>query len=356
MPARRAAPATSVEPSIDYSGSKKGTFSTDPAEFTKGDKVKLTGNFPDSSANLVVTFYKETSPGSNNYDSVGTDESNQYGNAYFLDYQVDAKQRMFARTSKGLVTELDTLDPKIPPDPDTCSTAGTLTSNPAFITPNSKVQLWANYEIDQSGAKVDFYKKGSPNVLLGSTTANSNGNAYLKDYEVKAGTQEVFAISSKNVCTPTLNLTPGPVTPESFTTEDGALTGPTGKVYDGRKGSFGANFPNGTYDIVFFMKDGSKWVTIGQVTSNSSGDAVLPNYQLNGDHDYFAGTADKQHRTAVAQLQAPQAERGHHRRPEHAGEEGHLRHHGLRRHPDHEGCRLRGQDRPDDGRHADRHA
>ena len=189
-------PATSVT-SIDYSGSKKGTFSTDPAEFTKGDKVKLTGNFPDSSANLVVTFYKETSPGSSNYDSVGTDESNQYGNAYFLDYQVDAKQRMFARTSKGLVTELDTLDPKIPPDPDTCSTAGTLTSNPAFITTGSKVQLWANYENDQSGAKVDFYKKGSPNVLLGSTTANSTGNAYLKDFEVKAGTQEVFAISSR---------------------------------------------------------------------------------------------------------------------------------------------------------------
>ncbi len=290
--------ATTSVASIDYSGSKKGTFSTDPAEFTKGDKVKLAGNFPDSSANLVVTFYKETSPGSNNYDSVGTDESNQYGNAYFLDYQVDAKQRMFARTSKGLVTELDTLDPKIPPDPDTCSTAGTLTSNPAFITTGSKVQLWANYENDQSGAKVDFYKKGAPNVLLGSTTANSSGNAYLKDFEVQ-GAQEVFAISSRNICTPTLNLTPGVVAPEDFATQDGALTGPTGKVYDGRKGSFGANFPNGTRDIVFFVKDGSEWDSIGQVTSNSSGDAVLANYQLDGDHEYFAGSADKQHRTNV---------------------------------------------------------
>ncbi len=84
----------------------------DPTTFVDGQGIKLTANFPDSSAGQLVTIYKETSPGSNDYAATSTtDEANSQGNAYMYDYEVNGDQRIFARSANGDVTEVDPLEP-----------------------------------------------------------------------------------------------------------------------------------------------------------------------------------------------------------------------------------------------------
>jgi len=98
-------PADVVTPS----GPVKGSFSTDPATFADGDKIKITANFP--SGLFLVKLYKETAPNSNEWTAVAQDQSNSSGNAYFLDYEVNGTQRVFARKSNGERTEVRTLAP-----------------------------------------------------------------------------------------------------------------------------------------------------------------------------------------------------------------------------------------------------
>ncbi|MGA8850781.1 MAG: S8 family serine peptidase [Aeromicrobium sp.] len=84
-----------------------GNLYTEPSTFTEGQLVKMAANFPDGVFNVVL--YEETAPGV--WTSVATDESNKSGNAYFLNYRVTGTQRVFALTSRGTRTEVDTLTP-----------------------------------------------------------------------------------------------------------------------------------------------------------------------------------------------------------------------------------------------------
>ena len=80
-----------------------------------GDQVTLTANFSDSQKGKVVTFYEETSPGSGDFESFGTKAANSSGNASLAGHSVDAEHQVFARTSAGKETEIDTLKPSAAP-------------------------------------------------------------------------------------------------------------------------------------------------------------------------------------------------------------------------------------------------
>jgi hypothetical protein len=93
-------------------GPDSGDLSTSPSTFFVGDTITITANFADSQSGKVITFFKETSPGSGDYDSIGTKTANGSGNGSLTGYTISATQKVFARTSAGKETEVDTLTPK----------------------------------------------------------------------------------------------------------------------------------------------------------------------------------------------------------------------------------------------------
>jgi hypothetical protein len=99
---------------IPHPGGASGSLGQDPAQFENGQAITLSANFSSSASGDNVTIYKETSAGSNNYESTGkSDVANSNGNAYITGYTVNGTQRVFARGSDGRVTEVDTLKPVV---------------------------------------------------------------------------------------------------------------------------------------------------------------------------------------------------------------------------------------------------
>jgi hypothetical protein len=95
-----------------------GDLSTSPSTFFVGDTITITANFADSQSGKVITFYKETSPGSGQYDSIGTKTASSSGNGSLTGYTINATQKVFAQTSAGKATEVDTLTPNELPGDD----------------------------------------------------------------------------------------------------------------------------------------------------------------------------------------------------------------------------------------------
>ena len=194
---------------IPYPGDNGGgNFSTNPATYEVGGVVELVANFATDQSGKTVTYYKEDPTGTNDYDTIDTRTANSNGNAYLKNYQVNAEQKVFAKTSAGKVTEIHTLDPT-PPVPVTPNgpVAGTLTPTPATYSTGDTIQLGANFP---SGTfPVSFYEKGPDDVwnLLTTVQSNTSGNAYFKTYKV-TGAKTVFARKANNERTPELAITP----------------------------------------------------------------------------------------------------------------------------------------------------
>ena len=89
-----------------------GDLSTSPSTFFVGDTITITANFADSQSGKVITFFKETSPGSGQYDSIGSKTASSSGNGSLTGYEINVQQKVFASTSAGKATEIDTLTPK----------------------------------------------------------------------------------------------------------------------------------------------------------------------------------------------------------------------------------------------------
>lgn len=284
-----AAPTVVQPAAAAYDGDKTGNFSTLPDEFFEGERVRLSANFPTDAALLDVTFLKESAPGSGDYEVIDTDEANAQGNAYLSDYQVDEAQEVFGQTIEGDVTQLHQLEPKVV-EPGSCTQTGALHVDPSFITPGQKVKLTANFPSDQAAAGVTFFKKvGTDMEPIGSDDANSYGNAYLSGYAVE-DQQDVYALTSKGECTETETLNPTVIQPESFPESGSISTTPT-TVFDGRKATVNANFPNGAFDVTLFQEtDPGEWTAIGQDESNTSGNAYITGVEFDGDTKLFALT------------------------------------------------------------------
>ena len=97
-----ASSTTDVKPS---SYTETGNLYQDPEDFDDGETVRIAANFP--SGEFDVHLYQAKSGG---WTKVDTDRSNSRGNAYF-DHRVDGTDKLFALTSTGKRTEVDTLEP-----------------------------------------------------------------------------------------------------------------------------------------------------------------------------------------------------------------------------------------------------
>jgi hypothetical protein len=105
--AQASMPTAVPPPTVD-----SGDLSTSPSTYFAGDTITITANFADSQSGKVITFLKETSPGSGGYESIGEKTASSSGNASLTGYTINAQQKVFAQTSAGKATEVDTLTPK----------------------------------------------------------------------------------------------------------------------------------------------------------------------------------------------------------------------------------------------------
>ncbi len=193
---------------LAYPGDNNGgNLSTVPTTYSAGDQVELYANFASDQSGRTVTYYKETSPDSNDYSSIGTDAANSNGNAY-LGYTVNATQKVFARSSGGPITEIQTLTPApVGPVSPNGNVTGTLAATPAGFGNGDTIQLGANFP-DGTFA-VEFYGEGPTDTWtkLATIQSNSSGNAYYNTYEVD-GVQWVFARRTNHDRTEIDTLTP----------------------------------------------------------------------------------------------------------------------------------------------------
>jgi len=295
-----AVPSVAAPAAIGHPGGDDGNLYIAPDEYFVGDKVKLTANLPDGAGLSEVQFLKETSPGSDDFDEFDSDEANSLGNAYIYDHEVTEKVRIFAKAPNGMVTEIQTLDPKVV-EPGSCTVSGSTYVSPTFITEGQEVKLTANFPSDQANATVTFFTKdGDTATSIGTDDANSSGNAYLSGYQVDA-TQEVYAQTSKDVCSPTITLQVSTIDPGNYQ-QTGTIKTDPATVRDGRIATIVANFPSGSYDVTAFELKNGTWEAIGSDASNSSGNAYITGHKFDNTETIMAVTDDGQ-RTPVTDIE-----------------------------------------------------
>ncbi len=188
--------AASAEPPGDTEVT--GNFYVTPDPPSVGQTVKLTANFP--SGNYDVTFYEKTGSEPETWTSIGTDPSNDQGNAYLYTHEVDGNEELYARITSGGEgrTAVKTVTP-IPADvilpngPD----VGNLHQTPLTYAEGDLIKLTANFP---SGTfPITVYKETGPNewTEIATKQSNSQGNAYFYDFEV-VGSQKLFARKANN--------------------------------------------------------------------------------------------------------------------------------------------------------------
>lgn len=268
---------------ISHPGGADGTLGQEPGTFTAGQKIKLSANFPNRASGDLVTIYKESSAGSGNYVSTGrTDAANGYGNAYILDYEVTGDQKLFARSSEGLVTEIDALEPI---STGACTTDGRFYTLPSTVGEGQSVELVANFPSSADGRNVTFLRKVGSGAFqsVGTDEANANGNAYLKNHEVADGSQTFYGlIDATNRCTEQLSVNPVP--------SSGVLD-PIQLETDGHdaRASFSPIVAGVTTQLQVKTIDGGTWKTISTDRQRESGYTYfqIPD-PLEVEHEYRA--------------------------------------------------------------------
>ena len=276
---------SSALPAIGYSGSQTGTFYTLPGSgYAVNDEIQLVGNFSGSAAGDNVTFFVETSQGSNNYTDRGSDVANSSGNAYLKNFTVAQDARAFGKLPNGDVTELGTLDPIAPGE---CTQTGTFYTIPSIVGMNEVGQLVGNFPGDQSGRTVTFYKKdGGTNQQLGTDVANSGGNAYLKNHNFGTTAQTLFAeVTSTNECTGTETVTPQETGATLGDFETAGSYGQAARV----EAAFVPADSGASASLQVKRIGNGDWDTIETASQNSSGVASFYiSNPLEVEHDYRA--------------------------------------------------------------------
>ena len=262
---------------IAHPGGDDGNLSTIPDTYNVGDQVELYANFASDQSGRTVTYYKETPAGSADYDSVGTATANSNGNAYLKNYTVNAAQKIFARSSTGKVTEIQTLTPIVqgPVTPNGTVT-GTLAEEPATYSNGDTIQLGANFA--NGTFPVTFYEEGPADTWtpLGTVQSNSSGNAYFKTYEVD-GSKNVFARKTNNDRTEVDTIAPSPkVTLDILRdcpTNNCATTATASGVLD----PVAEGVP-----VTLQYQSGSSWVTVGSPADTDAAGKVKIQFSLSG--------------------------------------------------------------------------
>jgi hypothetical protein len=270
--------ASAITPvAIAHPGGDDGNLSTIPATYNVGDQVELYANFASDQSGRTVTYYRETPAGSNDYSSVGTATANSNGNAYLKNYTVSAAQKIWARSSTGRVTEIQTLTPTVPgPVTPDGSVTGSLAATPTAYAKGDTIQLGANFA---SGTfPVEFYGEGPADTWnkLATIQSNSSGNAYFKTYAVN-GTQRVFARKTNNERTEIDTITPSPkVTLDILRDCTGNDCGSTATAF-GVLDPVAENVP-----VTLQYQSGSSWNTIGSPVNTGVNGKVSIQFSLSG--------------------------------------------------------------------------
>jgi hypothetical protein len=270
-----ASTSASAEP---YSGTETGVLSARPSTFETGQPIELLANFPSDQASKVVTFFKETTPGSGDYTSFGTDAANDLGNAYFKPVTVAAEQKVFARAPDGEVTQLLTLSPTpagtiAPTGPDT----GNLTQNPTTYEVGAMISMTANFP--DGTFPITLYKEGAADTwtAVATKTSSSSGNATFTGFPVTSGDQRVFARKSNNNRTEIDVITPKRVAKLSVRRDcTGNTCGTTATAY-------GELVPAQQGRVFKLQRlSGSSWVSVGgTATTGADGKAEIT-FSLDG--------------------------------------------------------------------------
>jgi hypothetical protein len=169
-----------------------GDLSTTPTSLYDGRDATVKANFP--SGTFGVTLFSETSPGV--WTAVAQKTSNSSGDASFT-YQVNGTQTLFALTSTGKRTEVDTVEPKAPND----ITGGpaNLGNNVLYVTTNSGTtpkSKGADYEgkaVLESGSDVSDTFDLETIAVRGNSTADKPKQPYKLKFVDK---QKPFGMKS----------------------------------------------------------------------------------------------------------------------------------------------------------------
>jgi hypothetical protein len=263
---------------IGYSGTDTGDLTTVPPTFTDGQTIELYANFDTNIGINDVTFYEETSPNSDDYAAIFTDEANTSGNAYKYDYVVHGERRIFAQVAEGdhagEVTEVDTLTPSAvaPLNPDDYTEAGVLSTNPTSFTSSQNISVIANFP--SGDFLIKLYKETSPGVWssVAQAQSDSSGNATFANYQVSS-TQKLFALTSMFKRTNIATLTPStPLTAVTLSVERDCTGNDCGTGV-GHATAYGAvEAPQAGIPVKLQWQNGSTWTDIGSpVNSDASG-------------------------------------------------------------------------------------
>jgi serine protease len=171
-------------------------------------------------------------------------------------------------------------------------TTGTLSESPATFTVGQKIGLMANFPDSQAKKNVTFLKESSPGsnafVSIGVVKSGSTGNATLSGYTVNAE-QRVYAKVTDTQVTEIDTLTPQVAAPV-VCSDVGNLTTDPVTFATGQKITLAANFADdqANVDVAYYRKDGTSWTKIGVDEANSSGNAYLRDYAVNGTQEIYA--------------------------------------------------------------------
>ena len=270
--------AGSPASAVPYGGSTTGVLEPRPSTFTVGQEIELLANFPSGEASRTITFYKETSPGSGDYSSIGTDAANDLGNAYLKPVTVDATQKVFARTPGGNVTQLLTLTPTpavvvTPNGPDT----GNLTESPTTYPVDSAISITANFP--DGTFPITLYKEGPADTwtAVATKTSSSSGNATFTGFPVTSADQRVFARKTNNDRTEVDVISPTRVATLSIRRDC------TGNTCGNMATAYGELEPAQEGRVFRLQRlSGSSWVSVGTTaTTGPGGRAQIP-FSLEG--------------------------------------------------------------------------
>lgn len=276
-------------------GEETGSLRVTPETFYNGQSVSIMANFP--SGHYYINLLRETSPGSGEFEGIGSEETNRYGNAYFNNLDIEAPTRIYAQTEVpmdvGWHTGIRTIGPT-PVDP-TGPASASLSVSPNTFYKGQVISLAANFPSGQF--TVTFFQETAPGSdhyeAVGTDESNRYGNAYLSRYKVVDGPRKVFALTEGDRYTTVKSLVPKTVDPSGPVV--GRLSADPATFYSGRKVTLAANFPSGSFVVRFFKETvpgTGTYDLIGADASNSYGNAYLTNYPVHGNQAIFAQTQD----------------------------------------------------------------
>ena len=270
--------AGSPASAVPYGGSTTGVIEARPSTFEVDQDIELMANFPSGEASRTITFYQETSPGSGDYSSIGTDAANDLGNAYLKPVTVDATKKVFARTPGGNVTQLLTLTPTpagvvTPNGPDT----GNLTESPTTYPVDSAISITANFP--DGTFPITLYKEGPAATwtAVATKTSSSSGNATFTGFPVTSADQRVFARKANNDRTEVDVISPTRVATLSIRRDC------TGNTCGNMATAYGELNPAQEGRVFRLQRlSGDSWVSVGSTaTTGPGGKAQIP-FSLEG--------------------------------------------------------------------------